>query len=431
MCVYVVENRRRKWFIGEKHIKIMKIKLPDDVKKIIEVLEEHGYEAYAVGGCVRDCMLGEEPKDWDITTSARPEQVKELFHRTVDTGIEHGTVTVLQNHEGYEVTTYRIDGKYEDGRHPKEVIFTPSLEEDLKRRDFTINAMAYSDRTGIVDRFCGMEDLQNCVIRCVGEPNERFLEDALRILRAIRFSARLGFQIEENTMKAIKTLAQTLRKISRERIQAELDKLLLSDYPDRVIMLQEAGLIDEIFVDCQPAQRLEKSERMKLVCELADKLAQTEKNHYLRWSLFLTYIPYRNILKSLKFDNKTIYTCEKYYKYRNESFNVNKSELRHLIVKVGPEIFSGYLAYRKSLQDVPQDVLEQVEKMYQEIVDDEDCLCLKSLAVNGQDLIRMGVKPGVEMGRILNQLFELVLEDASMNDREVLLQKSAEISLEK
>ena len=184
----------------------MKITLPEQVKTIIEKLEENGYEGFAVGGCVRDALLFRNPDDWDITTSAKPEQVKELFKRTVDTGIQHGTVTVLLDREGFEVTTYRIDGEYEDSRHPREVCFTSNLTEDLKRRDFTINAMAYSEKRGLVDEFDGVLDLKQGIIRCVGNPEERFSEDALRILRAVRFAAQLGFQIEEKTFSAIRRL---------------------------------------------------------------------------------------------------------------------------------------------------------------------------------------------------------------------------------
>ena len=177
----------------------MKIELPEKVKTVIAELKAHGYDAYAVGGCIRDSILGRTPGDWDITTSAKPHQVKAIFPRTVDTGIQHGTVTVLMDKEGFEVTTYRIDGEYEDARHPKDVIFTSNLLEDLKRRDFTINAMAYNDETGLVDAFDGIADLNAKRIRCVGEPTERFSEDALRMLRAVRFAAQLGFAIEERT----------------------------------------------------------------------------------------------------------------------------------------------------------------------------------------------------------------------------------------
>ena len=190
--------------------------MPDNVKNIIETLESNGYEAFAVGGCVRDALMGRKPNDWDITTSATPMQVKSLFRRTIDTGIKHGTVTIMIGKEGYEVTTYRIDGDYMDGRHPDKVIFTSNLIEDLKRRDFTINAMAYNDRAGIVDAFDGVTDLDNKVIRCVREAKERFTEDALRILRALRFSAQLDFSIDEDTAIAVKELGKNLTQISKE-----------------------------------------------------------------------------------------------------------------------------------------------------------------------------------------------------------------------
>ena len=220
----------------------LKIDLPEHVQAIIGKLEEAGYEAYAVGGCVRDSLIGRIPGDWDITTSAKPGEVKALFARTVDTGIQHGTVTVLMDKMGYEVTTYRVDGEYEDGRHPREVEFTASLLEDLKRRDFTINAMAYNDRCGIVDIFGGRQDLKDKIIRCVGDAMERFSEDALRILRAVRFSAQLGCTIAESTRQAVSSLAGNLKHISAERIQAELVKLLLSDNPQYLKDAWELGI---------------------------------------------------------------------------------------------------------------------------------------------------------------------------------------------
>ena len=223
----------------------MILEIPKNAETILHILEKAGYEAYVVGGCVRDSILGRSPDDWDITTSAKPEQVKALFHRTVDTGLQHGTVTVLMEKEGYEVTTYRVDGEYEDGRHPKEVTFTASLKEDLKRRDFTINAMAYNPSSGLVDLFGGLEDIERRIIRCVGNPLERFTEDALRIMRAVRFSAQLGFAIEEETRKALKVLAPNLKHVSAERIQVELVKLLMSPHPDYLRVAYEAGITAE------------------------------------------------------------------------------------------------------------------------------------------------------------------------------------------
>ena len=223
----------------------MTINIPQKAEQILHILNEAGYEAYVVGGCVRDSILDRVPGDWDITTSALPEQVKELFHRTVDTGIQHGTVTVMMGKEGFEVTTYRVDGEYHDGRHPDAVTFTRSLEEDLKRRDFTINAMAYHPEHGLVDLFGGMEDINRKIIRCVGDPVERFTEDALRMLRAVRFSAQLGFTVEENTKAALARMSGNLEHVSAERIQTELVKLLVSDHPDYLRTAWETGLTRE------------------------------------------------------------------------------------------------------------------------------------------------------------------------------------------
>ncbi len=220
----------------------MKMQLPDSVSYIIKKLEEQGFEAFAVGGCVRDAMLGREPEDWDITTSAHPEEIKRVFPKTIDTGIQHGTVTVMIDHVGYEVTTYRIDGEYEDGRHPKEVSFTTNLKMDLERRDFTINAMAYNDSIGLVDEFDGVGDLQRKIIRCVGDAGQRFDEDALRMLRAVRFSGQLGFEIEEKTRQAIIERAVHLEKISAERIRVELTKLLMSKEAGRLQAAYETGM---------------------------------------------------------------------------------------------------------------------------------------------------------------------------------------------
>ena len=230
----------------------MRINIPENVKRIIRTLNEAGYEGYAVGGCVRDSVLGRKPKDWDITTNAKPLEVKALFRRTVDTGIKHGTVTVLLGNEAFEVTTYRIDGVYEDSRHPKEVTYSTSLEEDLLRRDFTINAMAYNDEKGLVDLYDGMGDLSHGIIRAVGVPTERFSEDALRILRAVRFASELDFDIEPETLKAMKTCAPGLKNISAERIRVELEKLVMGKAPEKINIAVETGICELVFPEWLP-----------------------------------------------------------------------------------------------------------------------------------------------------------------------------------
>ena len=231
------------------------MRIPEQAVGIMKVLTDAGYEAYVVGGCVRDPLLHREPEDWDITTDASPAEVKRLFRRTVDTGIAHGTVTVMVGEKGYEVTTYRIDGDYEDARHPKEVIYTKSLEEDLRRRDFTINAMAYNDRAGLVDLFGGLDDLREKKIRCVGDPVERFREDALRILRALRFSAQLDAEIEDKTFQALREAAPTLKKISAERIFSELTKLIRSPHPEKLLLAYEAGVTAVILPEVDRCRR--------------------------------------------------------------------------------------------------------------------------------------------------------------------------------
>ena len=259
----------------------MILEIPKNAETILHILEKAGYEAYVVGGCVRDSILGRSPDDWDITTSAKPEQVKALFHRTVDTGLQHGTVTVLMEKEGYEVTTYRVDGEYEDGRHPKEVTFTASLKEDLKRRDFTINAMAYNPSSGLVDLFGGLEDIERKIIRCVGDPLERFTEDALRIMRAVRFSAQLGFTIEDETRKALGVLAPNLKHVSAERIQVELVKLLVSPHPDYLRVAYETGITAEFL----PAWRLR---RIRLIIAIqSESISCTALTMYAQTEFFV------------------------------------------------------------------------------------------------------------------------------------------------
>ena len=225
----------------------MKLYIPKQAASIIQTLSSHGYEAFVVGGCVRDSILGKTPSDWDITTSARPEQVKALFAKTIDTGIKHGTVTVMMDKVGYEVTTYRIDGTYEDHRRPNDVTFTTSLREDLMRRDFTINAMAYNDADGLIDLFGGMDDLENKVIRCVGQAKDRFEEDALRMLRAVRFAGQLNFRIEHSTREAIAACCENIRDVSAERIQMELLKLLISGHPEILKEAYSTGLTAVFF----------------------------------------------------------------------------------------------------------------------------------------------------------------------------------------
>ena len=268
----------------------VQIVIPEQVNSILESLQKAGYEAYVVGGCVRDALLGREPHDWDITTSALPTEVKNVFPRTVDTGLQHGTVTVLCGGTGYEVTTFRVDGVYEDGRHPKEVTFTPSLKEDLRRRDFTINAMAYNNASGLVDLFGGQQDLENGVVRAVGDPVQRFTEDALRIMRAIRFSAQLGYEIEPGTLKAAEILAPNLQKISSERIREELEKTLVSDRPELLRTAWAAGITKEFipeFDRCMETDQINPHHCYTVGEHILKSVSLVRKDRILRITMFL------------------------------------------------------------------------------------------------------------------------------------------------
>ena len=394
----------------------MEIKIPAPAEEILTKLNENGYEAYVVGGCVRDMILGREPGDWDITTSALPEQVKQVFRRTVDTGIQHGTVTVMMGDEGYEVTTYRIDGEYADGRHPDSVTFTPSLTEDLKRRDFTVNAMAYNGNTGLVDEFGGMEDLDRGIIRCVGEPMDRFSEDALRILRAIRFSAQLGFAIEGRTYEAIRAIAPNMGHVSKDRIQAELTKLLLSPHPGHISMVYEIGIspyVSETF------------HKVPLL-GMPSVPAQVPPVRHMRWAAFLRKcMPDEavKILKDLKLDNDTINRVRTLISWQDYGLGPDKYSIRIAMSRMEPDLFDDLLEFRMCLSEAgARQDLGHTALLVDEIRRAGDCISLKTLAVGGNDIIKAGIRPGREVGLTLARLLEMVLEDPARNTKEYLLQ---------
>ena len=435
----------------------MELNIPHGAEIILHTLEEAGYEAYIVGGCVRDSRLGRNPDDWDITTSAKPEQMKELFRRTVDTGLAHGTVTVLIGKEGYEVTTYRVDGDYKDGRHPEQVMFTASLTEDLKRRDFTINAMAYSPHRGLVDEFGGQEDLKNGIIRCVGDPLERFSEDALRIMRAVRFSAQLGFSIEEDTRKALSVLAENLKFVSAERIQTELVKLLISPHPEYLLTAYEAGITAEFlpeFDACmQTAQntphhcydvgthtlrameyvRPDKVLRLTMLLHDIGKPAvkttdEDGRDHFKGHGPVGEKMAHE-ILRRLKFDNDTLKKVCRLIRWHDYRPDPSPRGVRRAVNKIGEDLFPMYLEVQKA------DMLAQstygreektarivgVEDEYARLLERKDCVSLKTLAVTGNDLVKAGIKPGKQIGEILAAMLEEVLEDPSHNTKEYLL----------
>lgn len=438
---------------------MIKINLPEKVKFIIDTIFEAGFEAFAVGGCVRDSILGREPDDWDITTSAKPEQVKELFRRTIDTGIQHGTVTVMLDKEGFEVTTYRIDGEYEDSRHPKDVVFTVNLVEDLKRRDFTINAMAYNDSVGLVDMFGGVEDIKNKIIRCVGNAEERFTEDALRIMRAIRFSAQLGYEIAEDTRSAISKLAGNLSHISAERIQTELVKLLVSPHPDYLRIAYETGVTAVILPEFDVCMKVpqnnehhcytvgehilysltevpaEKVLRLTMLFHDFGKPAMQTVDedgtmHFYGHQKVSAQIA-KKILHRLRFDNDTIRKTLRLVEYHDYMNGVvpDKRFVRRGMNKVGEELYPLLHPVRRA-DILAQSICKRAEKLanlekgiqlYEEIVAEGQCVSLKTLAVTGADLIAAGMKPGKEIGETLQKLLTHVLDHPQDNQKEILL----------
>lgn len=468
----------------------IEINLPEDVEWLIESLEHAGYEAYAVGGCVRDTLLSRKPGDWDITTSAKPGQVKEIFRHTVDTGIQHGTVTVICHNMGYEVTTYRIDGEYEDNRHPSQVEFTSNLLLDLERRDFTINAMAYNPREGLVDAFDGIGDLKRGLIRCVGDANLRFDEDALRMLRAVRFSGQLGFRIEERTRQAIVEKAKHLDNISAERIRTELVKLLLS---------KDAGQFREVYATGMTAVFLPEFDRMmqtnqrnfhhiyncgehsihgievmnhffgcnegvwdsSVVPAEIDAVAKAlaaDCSEKQRQILCLTMLFHdmakpvcmtvdeqgvghfyghpakgaelaEHVMKRLAFDNETIQTVKRLVHSHDDQIQPEPSAVRKAASRIGQDLmpllvlvqFADILSQNPATFEKKLGRVLGVERIYREIKKAGTPLTVRDLAVNGNDIIALGLEPGPRLGEVLQYLLELVLEAPDKNTREILL----------
>lgn len=468
----------------------MKIILPENVTYIIHTLENAGYEAYAVGGCVRDSILGRDPVDWDITTSAKPAEVKALFEKTIDTGIQHGTVTVLLHHEGYEVTTYRIDGEYEDDRHPKNVEFTSDLKKDLERRDFTINAMAYNEKNGLVDIFGGVSDIEKKLIRCVGNAGDRFDEDALRMMRAFRFSAQLGFTIAEDTKKAVPPRAEHLKHVSAERIRVELSKLLLGKDAgmlreayqsgitamflpefDRMMPLEQqnphhiftvgehtirsievmnfffgqysgkwdASLISEEVQRCvrELTENLSEKKHMMLCLAMlfhdmgkADTKSVDEKGigHFYKHAEYSMKIAKKR-LRKLTYDNETVRTVSRLAEIHDRTFGLTEKSMRKAISRIGNEWmpllflvkFCDIYAQNPEYLDEKVKTLQEVVRLWKETVSSGAAFSIKDLAVTGKDIMKLGIRPGPEIGEILDHFLEVVLENPEMNEKETLL----------
>ncbi|SFU38895.1 tRNA nucleotidyltransferase (CCA-adding enzyme) [Clostridium sp. DSM 8431] len=387
----------------------MLISIPKDVQFIIDTFYNNGYEAFMVGGCIRDALLKKAPMDYDIATSAPPEVTEKLFDKTIPTGIKHGTITVLINKMPYEVTTYRVEGKYSDNRKPDSVTFVSDIKEDLSRRDFTINAFAYNDRKGLIDYFSGNTDLKNRIIKCVGNADKRFKEDALRMLRAIRFSSQLNFDIDEKTYLAIKSNSKLIENVSNERMRVELSKILLSSNPFLGMKkLSDSSLLSKII----PYNLNINNTLDKLNNSLVSRLA------FLFLNLDLSLV--KDLLRKMTFDNNTInkvITLTSSYKLI-DSIN-SKVDCKRLIISCGKEnVFDLIDLYEKTNNKD----LSKVNLILNEIINSNEPLYIKDLAIDGNYLItNLKIKPGRIIGEILNYLLNQVIEDKIKNNNEDLI----------
>ena len=407
----------------------MKINLPPKVRYIINKIYENNYEAYIVGGCVRDAILGFEPNDYDITTSASPNTIQEIFKdfKCIETGIEHGTVSVVIEDEIFEITTYRIEGEYKDHRRPDKVDFTDRLEEDLKRRDFTINAMAYNEKKGLIDLFGGKEDLNNKIIKTVGNPYDRFNEDGLRMIRAIRFSSKLNFTIEKETLKAIYDKSFIINNISLERITDEFTKIILSDKPENIKYLFETKLLKYLNISNEDDIGKLKQFYNEIVI-----LKKINKNLEKRLAL-LDYIVEKNNINCKSFCNELIYS-KKIIKNHNiiltllkniEIDHLNKVEIKKILSGVDRNLLEEYLDISRIIYDKEKKVDEIID-ILNEIEENNECYIIKNLKVNGRDIMSLGYK-NKEVGEVLNYLLEIVIEDYTLNKKDVLIKKIKEI----
>lgn len=405
-----------------KSILRMIIDLPKNVENIIGSLEEHGFEGFAVGGCVRDSLLKKTPKDWDITTDALPVDMKKIFKKTFDTGIAHGTVTVLMDGVGYELTTYRIDGNYSDGRHPDSVSFSKSLSEDLCRRDFTINAMAYSHNKGIVDLFGGRKDLQNGIIRAVGDAKKRFDEDALRMLRAVRFASQLGFKIDDDTFAAIKEKAKLLSKVSKERIFVELNKSLCGDFAQNIKMVYTSGLYKYIGKEFA---KLDKS-----IYDFYPRKFHNKKHMY--WAAFLENIEnveaVKKILFELKSDNATRNNAYLLVKELKNPLPSSDEDIRWSLHRIGADLFCDYIEILKSDKKNVNilDKIDTIENRYSLILKENHAYEISMLDITGKDLMDIGISKGPKIGEVLEFLLKKVIENPLNNEKSILLSLAKE-----
>lgn len=426
---------------------------------VLNTLEESGFEAYIVGGAVRDSIMGTIPSDYDIATNAQPCQVKAIFPHTIDTGLKHGTVTVVEEKTGFEVTTFRKECGYCDMRHPDSVCYIDSIEEDLKRRDFTVNAMAYSPKRGFIDNFGGEKDIKNRMIRCVGKPEVRFKEDALRMLRAVRFAACLNFEIAPDVIKAIRKCAVLIKNISAERILGELNKILLCDYPQKIKLLYETGLMQYIMPGLCTCFRTEQNNKYHIY-NVGDHIMKAVENTpndlILRWATLLHdigkpacrskdqngiyhfYGHHResakranDILHKLRMDKDSIKDIVVLIENHDVRIEPNPAAIKRMLARTGEKLFLKLLLLQeadnraKNLKYLDEKLskLHGVYNQYQRIIAEGQPYMTSQLQINGRDLLKMGFKAGREIGDILRILLDEVVIDPSLNKREYLIKR--------
>jgi len=441
----------------------MNIIIPDEVKYIIDTIESNGYDAYAVGGCIRDSLRGETPKDWDVCTSALPEEIKECFagKKIIETGLQHGTLTLVLNKAPYEITTYRTDGKYTDYRRPDKVKFVGVLKRDLARRDFTINALAYNPKTGVVDYYGGQQDLSNGVIKCVGNPNKRFQEDALRIMRALRFASELGFKIDEDTAKAMHDSRGLLNKIAAERIAAELNKMLIGRGVSK-LLADHVSIITEIIPELIPTIGFNQNSPYHFYDVYTHMLKSVEsapQDAAIRLTLLLHDIGkpscyteddrgghfYKHqqvgsemagqILRRLKYDNNTVGTVKQLVLYHDAEIHADNKSIKRWLNRIGEERFRKLIQVKNadSMAQVyergeeKRQILNRVSLMLNDIIEQQLCFSLRDMAVDGRDLIDIGIPESKQIGVILNQLMNMVIDDEVDNEKENLLKEAEKL----
>lgn len=381
----------------------MDFHIPRQINQIMDSMNRAGHQVFIVGGCVRDILMGRAPEDWDLCTSARPEEIKECFSgaETIDIGMAHGTIAVIIDGKPIEITTYRIDGEYRDSRHPEKVTFTTDIEEDLARRDFTINSMAYNKERGLVDPFGGRMDIRKQVIRCVGNPDKRFSEDALRILRGLRFASTLGFIIEDCTAKAMNTSKSKLADISAERVSVELSKLLLGKNATKSVLAY--GEIFKVFL---PEIHIENGELLK----------NAKGNLIIALSLM---IPEKGgqALRRLKFSNEIAGAVDTLTTWQRGELPADKIKLKEILSHMGLKKTESLIA----LKEAYGEDMAECRRLLKQIIEKDECYSLEQLAVNGRDLIEIGFMAGPNVGNTLAKLLEYVIQHPEMNKKEILL----------